>query len=165
MAATEVGSVSIIDIQRGTRRFGREQPEKNAPNIWFSGTEKNEEKIRFPFLYVTMAAIEVGSVSNIDVQEQDQGKHYTPASLVVVVTYKDVLQEDFDSGIPSIENFYLQTGNNKQQTTNRKETMALEPTREWGMTEAQFQSRMQNPNPANCNNRSNCGCRISTLQS
>jgi hypothetical protein len=33
---------------------------------------KNEEKIQFPFLYVTMAMIEVSSVSNIDVQEQDQ---------------------------------------------------------------------------------------------
>jgi hypothetical protein len=37
MAATEVGFVSNIDIQRGTR--GREQPEKNAPNVWFSGTK------------------------------------------------------------------------------------------------------------------------------
>jgi len=36
--------------------------------------KKYEEKIRIRFLYVTMAATEVGSLLNIDVQEQDQGK-------------------------------------------------------------------------------------------
>jgi hypothetical protein len=35
MGATEVGYVSTIDIKRGTRRFGREHHEKNAPNVWF----------------------------------------------------------------------------------------------------------------------------------
>jgi hypothetical protein len=62
VAATDVGSVSNIDIQRGTRHFGREQTGKNAPNVWFSGPEKMRRKIRFSFLYVTMAATEVGSV-------------------------------------------------------------------------------------------------------
>jgi hypothetical protein len=38
VAATDVGSVSNIDIQRGTRHFGREQTGKNAPNVWFPGT-------------------------------------------------------------------------------------------------------------------------------
>jgi hypothetical protein len=33
---------------------------------------KNMRRKFFPFLYVTMAATEVGSVSNIDVQEQEQ---------------------------------------------------------------------------------------------
>jgi hypothetical protein len=73
--------------------------------------------------------------------------------LVVVLTYKDALQEDFDSGIPSIENFYLQTGNRKEKTTNRKVNMALKPIRQWGTTEAQFQSWLQNPKRANCNKR------------
>jgi hypothetical protein len=135
MAATKVGSVSNIDIQRGTRRFGREQLEKNAPNVWFSGIEKNEENI--DVLCRTLMF------------KNKTKQHYTPVSLVVVVTYKYVLQEDFDSGIPSIENVYLQNGNSKQQTMNRKATMALEPTHERGTTEAQFESRMQNPNPAN----------------
>ena len=76
-------------------------------------------------------------------------QHYTPFSLVVVVTYKDFLQVDFDSGIPSIEISYLQTGNNKQQTTNRKVNMALKPTLQWGMTEAQFQLQLQEPKHAN----------------
>jgi hypothetical protein len=31
--------------------------------------------------------------------------------------------------------------------------MALKPTRQWGTTEAQFQSRLQNPKRANCNKR------------
>ena len=34
--------------------------------------KKSEEKIRFPFLYVTVAAIEVGSMLNIDIHEQGQ---------------------------------------------------------------------------------------------
>jgi hypothetical protein len=38
MAATKEGYVPNIDIQMGTRRFGREQHEKNAPNVWFLGT-------------------------------------------------------------------------------------------------------------------------------
>jgi hypothetical protein len=92
-------------------------------------------------------------------------QHHTHVSLVVVVTYEDVLQEDFGSGIPSIENSYLQTGNSKQQPTNRNATTTLRLTGEWGMTEAQSQSWMQNPYRANCNNRSNCGCRTPTLQS
>jgi hypothetical protein len=70
VAATDAVSVSIIDIQRGSRRFGREQIEKKCTNIWFSGPEKKRRKIRFSFLYVTMAETEVGSVSNIVVQEQ-----------------------------------------------------------------------------------------------
>jgi hypothetical protein len=39
----------------------------------------------------------------------------------------------------------------KAKTTNRDATMALKLTREWGTTEVHFQSRMQNPNRANCN--------------
>jgi hypothetical protein len=51
----------------------------------------------------------------------------------------------------------LQTGNNKQQPTNRNATMTLRLTGEWGMTEAQplacklqqqVQLRMQDPNLA-----------------
>jgi hypothetical protein len=38
VAATNVGYVSSIDIQRGTRRFGMEKTRKNAPNVWFPGT-------------------------------------------------------------------------------------------------------------------------------
>jgi hypothetical protein len=72
VVATYVGSVSNIDIQRGTKCFGREQTGKNAPNVWFSGPEKKRRKIRFSFLYVTLVAIEAGSLSNIDVQEQGQ---------------------------------------------------------------------------------------------
>jgi hypothetical protein len=68
-----------------------------------------------------------------------------------LLTYKDVLQEDFDSGISSIEISHLQTANRKQQTTNRKLNMAPKPTRQWGTTEGQFQSRLQNPKRANCN--------------
>jgi hypothetical protein len=73
--------------------------------------------------------------------------------LVVVLTYKDVLQEDFDSNIPSIENLYLQTGNRKEKTTNRKVNMELKPICQWGTREAQFQSQLQNPKRANCNKR------------
>jgi hypothetical protein len=40
VAATYVGFLFSIDIQRGTRRFGREQIGENAPNVWFSGPEK-----------------------------------------------------------------------------------------------------------------------------
>jgi hypothetical protein len=29
----------------------------------------------------------------------------------------------------------------------------MKPTRQWGMTEAQFQPRLQNPKRANCNKR------------
>jgi hypothetical protein len=86
MGATEVDYVPNIDIQMGTRRFGREQNEKNAPNVLFSHKNKTtshscfsgkrivsrnikyEENIRFPFLYLTMAATEVGSEPNIDIQ-------------------------------------------------------------------------------------------------
>jgi hypothetical protein len=57
-------------FKEGTRRFGREQTGKNAPNIWFSGPGKM--RTIFFFFYVTMAATEVGSVSSIDVQEQGQ---------------------------------------------------------------------------------------------
>jgi hypothetical protein len=46
------------------------------------------------------------------------------------------MQEDFDSGISSIENFHLQSGNNKQQTMNGKVNMAPKPTHQWGMIEA-----------------------------
>jgi len=62
--------------------------------------------------------------------------HHTHVSLVLVVTYEDVLQDDFGSSIPSIGNSYLQTGNSKQQPTNRNATMALTVTYEWGTTEA-----------------------------
>jgi hypothetical protein len=65
-----------------------------------------------------------------------------------LLTYKDVLQEDFDSGISSIEISHLQTANSKQQTTNRKLNMAPKPTRQWGTTEAS----------------SNRGCRIPSVQ-
>jgi hypothetical protein len=73
---------------------------------------------------------EVGSVLNIDIQEQEQDNKTLLFLCLIVVTHKGVLQEDFDSGIPSIENSYLQTANSKQQTTNRNETMALKLTRE-----------------------------------
>jgi hypothetical protein len=65
-----------------------------------------------------------------------------------LLTYKDVLQEDFDSGIYSIEIFHLQTGNSKQQTTNRKVNMALKPTHQWGTTKCS----------------SNRGCRVPSVQ-
>jgi hypothetical protein len=52
---------------------------------------------------------------------------------------------------PVLKFFYLQTGNNKQQTMNRKVNMAPKPTRQWGTTEAWFQSRLHNPKRANCN--------------
>jgi hypothetical protein len=45
MVATDVGSVSNINIQMGTRRFAREQIGKNAPNVWFPGLEKIRRKI------------------------------------------------------------------------------------------------------------------------
>jgi hypothetical protein len=60
--------------------------------------------------------------------------------LVVAVTQKDVLQEDFEPGILSIENSYLQAANSKQKTRNRNETMAMKLIRERGMTEAQLQT-------------------------
>jgi hypothetical protein len=60
--------------------------------------------------------------------------------LVVAVTQKDVLQQDFEAGIPSIENSCLQAANSKQQTRNSNETMAQKLTRERGMTEAQLQN-------------------------
>jgi hypothetical protein len=60
--------------------------------------------------------------------------------LVVAVTQKDVLQEDFEPGIPSIENSCLQAANSKQQTRNSNETMAPKLTRERGTTEAQLQT-------------------------
>jgi len=49
------------------------------------------------------------------------------------------MQEDFDSGILSIEISYLQIGNNKQQTMNKSATLALKLTRQWRMSETQFQ--------------------------
>jgi hypothetical protein len=46
----------------------------------------------------------------------------------------------------------LQTGNRKQQRTNTNVNLATKPTHQWGTTEAQFQSQLQNPKRANCNN-------------
>ena len=86
MGATKVGSMPNIDIQRGTRHFGREQYENNAPNVLFSHKNKTtshscfsvkhivsknkkyEENIQFHSLYLTMVATEAGSVLNIDIQ-------------------------------------------------------------------------------------------------
>jgi hypothetical protein len=45
VAETSVGSLSNIDIHRGTIRFGREQTGENAPNVWFLGPEKMRRKI------------------------------------------------------------------------------------------------------------------------
>jgi hypothetical protein len=53
VAATDVGSVS-------KSTFKGEQDQKNAPNVWFSGPGKMRSFLFF--LYVTMAATEVGSV-------------------------------------------------------------------------------------------------------
>jgi hypothetical protein len=61
VAATNVGYVSNIDIQRGKRCFTREQTGKNAPNSWFSGPKKMRRKIRFSFLYLTMVMTKKGS--------------------------------------------------------------------------------------------------------
>jgi hypothetical protein len=61
VAATNVGYVSNIDIQRGKRRFAREQTRKNAPNSWFSGPKKMRRKIRFSFLYLTMVVTEAST--------------------------------------------------------------------------------------------------------
>jgi hypothetical protein len=60
--------------------------------------------------------------------------------LVIEVTHKDVLQEDFDPGIPSNENCCLQAANRKQQTRNSNKTMAPKLTRERGTTEAKLQT-------------------------
>jgi hypothetical protein len=56
--------------------------------------------------------------------------------LVITITHKDVLQHDFEPGIPSIENSSLQVANNKHQTRNNNETMAWKLTHEQGTTEA-----------------------------
>jgi hypothetical protein len=71
--------------------------------------------------------------------------------LYFLLTYKDVLQEDFDSGIPSSEISHLEIANSKQQTMNRKLNMAPKPTCQWGTIEGQYQSWLQNPKRANCN--------------
>jgi hypothetical protein len=76
---------------------------------------------------------------------------YKKRKLYFLLTQKDVLQEDFDSSIYSIEILHLQTANTKQKITNRKLNMASKPTRQWGTTEGYFQSRLQNPKRANCN--------------
>jgi hypothetical protein len=60
--------------------------------------------------------------------------------LVIEITQKDVLQQDFEPRIPSIENSCLQAANRKQQTRNRNETMAQRITRERGTTEVQLQT-------------------------
>jgi hypothetical protein len=53
MGAIEVGYVSSIDIQRGIRRFGRKQHEKNAPNVWFVGIENMRRTFDFIF-YISL---------------------------------------------------------------------------------------------------------------
>jgi len=58
-------------LENNNAKKNEEQSEKNANRMVFRN-KKCEEKIRSPFLYVTMATIEVGSMSNIDVQEQEQ---------------------------------------------------------------------------------------------
>jgi hypothetical protein len=68
-----------------------------------------------------------------------------------LLTYKHVLQEDFDSGISSIEISHLQTTNSKHKTMNRKINMAPKPTCQCGMTKEQFQSWLQNLKRENCN--------------
>jgi hypothetical protein len=108
-------------------------------------------------------------------------------SLVVAITQKDVLKEDFDPGIPSDENSCLQAANSKQQIRNSNKTMAPKLTH--GMTEAQLQtlqtatigpivdvgpqpckvetnkSKQQTTNQWTSTKRSNCNWRTSTLQS
>jgi len=58
--------------------------------------------------------------------------------LVVAATQRDVLQQDFEAGTPSIENSCMQTANSKQQTRNSNETMARNLTCQRGMTKAQL---------------------------
>jgi hypothetical protein len=112
-----------------------EQHEKNAPNVWFSGTKNTRRKFNFLF-YIHYGCDRGGIFVEHRCSRTRPRHHHTPISLVIVVTYEDVLQEDFGSSIPSIENSYLQTGNSKQQPTNRNATMTLRLTGEWGTTEA-----------------------------
>jgi hypothetical protein len=60
--------------------------------------------------------------------------------LVVEGTHKYVLQEDFDPGIHSIENYCFQAANRKQQIRKSNETMAPKLTHERGTIEAQLQT-------------------------
>jgi hypothetical protein len=64
---------------------------------------------------------------------------YMKTKSYFLLTYKDVMQEDFDSGILSSGIYHLKTANRKQQTKNRKLNMAPKPTCQWGMIEGHLQ--------------------------
>jgi ribosome biogenesis protein Nip4 len=122
--------------------IGREQPEKKCTKRMVFRNIKNEEKNMISSFICHYGCDRGGfCVEHLRSRKMPR-KNHTLGSLVIVVTYKDVLQDDFDLGIPSIEIFYLQTGNRKQQTMNRKETMALKLPCQWGTKKARFQSRL-----------------------
>jgi hypothetical protein len=97
---------------------------KNAPNAWFSGVGKMRS-----FLFYMSSLLRQNWVLYRTLTFKNKEK-----ILVVAATQKDVMQQDFEAGIPSIENSFLQAANNKQQTRNNNETMAQNLTRQRGMT-------------------------------
>jgi hypothetical protein len=76
---------------------------KNALNVWFSGAGKMRNFIFYMSIWprqrrVLYRTLTFKKKENI---------------MVIATTQKDVVQQDFEPGIPSIENSCLQAANNK----------------------------------------------------
>jgi hypothetical protein len=98
---------------------------KNAPNVWFS----RAGKMRI-FLFYMSPRLQQRQVLYRTLMFKNKEN-----ILGVADTQKDVLQQDFKAGTPSIENSCLQVENRKQQARNSNETMAKKLTRQRGMIE------------------------------
>ena len=97
--------------------IGREQPRKNAQNAWFPGTKNKRRKSGF--LFYMSPRLQQRRVLYRTLTFKNKEK-----VLVVTATQKDVLQQNFEAWTPSIENYFLQAANNKQQkliARNKKE--------------------------------------------
>lgn len=119
---------------KGNKTFWKETTWKKCTKHMVLMNRKYKEKIWFPF-FICHYAYDRGGIFVKQRRSRTRPRQrHTPISLVIVVTYEDVLEEDFRLGIPSTENSYLQTRNRKQQPMNKNATTTMIPTSEWGTT-------------------------------
>jgi hypothetical protein len=103
---------------------------ENAQNVLFSGAGKMRSLLFYMLLWLQKIRVMYKTLTFKNKEK----------ILVVVATKKDVLQQDFKPGTPSIENSCLQVANKKQQTRNSNKTMAHKLTHQQGTIEAQLQN-------------------------
>jgi hypothetical protein len=88
--------------------IGREQPGKNAQNAWFPGTKNKRRTSGFLFYMSPRLRQRRVLYRTLTFKNKEN-------IMVATATQKDVLQQNFEAGTPTIENSCLQGANNKQK--------------------------------------------------